>query len=152
MICQINIPLKHLQKLQGEEKEHTSMTTLEPTAWHMRDEEQHFPDALLDLIAARFRLLGEPLRLKLLAALSTGERNVSELVELTGAGQANISKHLAILAQGGLVSRRKEGTSTYYSVADQTIITLCNVVCASIQEDFIDQARSLGLNSIAGNV
>jgi DNA-binding transcriptional ArsR family regulator len=137
---------------QGEEREKTKMTTLQPTAWHMRDEEQHFPDSLIDLIAARFRLLGEPLRLKLLAALATGERNVSELVELTGAGQANISKHLAILAQGGLVSRRKEGTSTYYSVADQTIITLCNVVCASIQEDFIDQARSLGLNTIAANV
>jgi DNA-binding transcriptional ArsR family regulator len=152
MICRINAPLKHVQMSAGEEKENTSMTTLQPTAWHMRDEEQHFPDSLLDLIAARFRLLGEPLRLKLLAALASGERNVSELVELTGAGQANISKHLAVLAQGGLVSRRKKGTSTYFTVADPTIIALCNAVCASVQEDFIAQAHSLGLNTIAGNV
>jgi DNA-binding transcriptional ArsR family regulator len=115
-----------------------------PAAWRQRDPEQGLSDPLLDLIAARFRLLSEPLRLKLLAILSGGERNVSELVELTGAGQANISKHLAALAEGGLVRRRKVGTSTFYAIADATTLTLCDVVCAGLQERFVQQARALG--------
>ena len=115
-----------------------------PAAWRQRDPEQGFPDPLLDLIATRFRLLSEPLRLKLLAILSGGERSVSELVELTGAGQANISKHLAALAEGGLVRRRKAGTSTFYAIADATTLTLCDVVCAGLQERFLEQARAFG--------
>jgi len=113
------------------------------SAWQKRDNEQGFPDPLLDLVAARFRLLGEPLRLKLLAALATGECNVGELVTLTGAGQPNVSKHLAALAQGGLVSRRKEGTSIYYAIADPTAFTLCDIVCAGVQEHVAVQMRAL---------
>ncbi len=120
-------------------------------AWQLRDKEQNFSDPLLELIATRFRLLGEPLRLKVLAVLIAGERNVGELVALTGAGQANISKHLATLMQGGLVSRRKVGTSSYYDVADPSIVTLCDVVCADVQERFAAQARKLGLsNTVEG--
>ena len=129
-----------------------SQDTVQPEAWSVRDAEQHFPDPLLELIAARFRLLGEPLRLKLLAALTTGERTVGELVALTDAGQANISKHLAALMQGGLVSRRKQGTSSYYAIADPTIISLCNLVCASVQQRFAATARRLGLNTTDGKV
>lgn len=115
-----------------------------PAAWRQRDPEHGFPDPLLDLIATRFRLLSEPLRLKLLAILSGGERSVGELVEMTGAGQANISKHLAALAEGGLVRRRKVGTSTFYAIADATTLTLCDVVCAGLQERFLEQARTFG--------
>ncbi len=115
-----------------------------PAAWRQHDPAHGLPDPLLNLIAARFRLLGEPLRLKLLAILSGGERNVSELVELTGAGQANISKHLSALADGGLVRRRKVGTSTFYAIADATALTLCDVVCAGLQERFVQQAKILG--------
>lgn len=117
------------------------------SSWQKIGKERGFPDSLLDLIAARFRLLGEPLRLKLLAALASGERNVGELVALTGAGQPNVSKHLSVLAQSGLVRRRKVGTSIYYAVADPTVLTLCDVVCAGIQQRFADQARVLGLQS-----
>lgn len=122
-------------------------TTLS-SAWQLRDKEQGFPDLLLEEIAARFRLLGEPLRLKVLAALIAGERNVGELVALTGAGQANISKHLAALTQGGLVNRRKVGTSSYYALADPSIVTLCDVVCADVQQRFAAQAHKLGLNTM----
>lgn len=115
--------------------------------WYVRNEGYSVSNPLLELIAERFRLLGEPLRLKLLAALTTGERTVGELVTLTGAGQANISKHLMALTQGGLVTRRKQGTSSYYAIADPTIISLCNLVCANVQERFVTQARSLGLNT-----
>ncbi|GAC1314535.1 MAG: hypothetical protein NVSMB27_49950 [Ktedonobacteraceae bacterium] len=116
-------------------------------AWQLRDKEQSFSDPLLELIAIRFRLLGEPLRLKVLAVLIAGERNVGELVALTGGGQANISKHLAALTQGGLITRRKVGTSSYYAIADPSIVTLCDVVCADVQERFAAQARRLGLSN-----
>ncbi|MBE3560840.1 MAG: winged helix-turn-helix transcriptional regulator [Ktedonobacteraceae bacterium] len=106
--------------------------------------EQGFPDPLLEMIAARFRLLGEPLRLKLLAALSEGEHSVGELVEMTGAGQPNVSKHLAALAEGGMVRRRKVGTSTLYSIADPLALTLCDVVCAALYDQFVSQGRALG--------
>ena len=110
------------------------------TAWQHIGEEG-FPDPLLDLIAERFRLLGEPLRLKLLSVLGQGEHSVGELVSLIGAGQPNISKHLNALAQGGLVQRRKVGTSIIYTVADSAIFTLCNVVCAGVQDRLHTQAN-----------
>jgi DNA-binding transcriptional ArsR family regulator len=113
------------------------------TAW--RRDEHGFPDPLLDLIAARFRLLGEPLRLKLIAALSGGERSVGELVTLTGANQPNVSKHLAALAQGGMLSRRKAGTTIYYDLVDPSVLALCDAVCSGIQSRFAAQARALGL-------
>lgn len=88
----------------------------------------------LDLIAARFRVLAEPMRLKILHTLGRDEMTVSELVEATGAGQANVSKHLAVLADARLVVRRKEGLNVYYRVADQTVFTLCDAVCSSLGE------------------
>ncbi|HUY79645.1 MAG TPA: metalloregulator ArsR/SmtB family transcription factor [Ktedonobacterales bacterium] len=100
-------------------------------------------DALVLLIAARFRLLGEPVRLKLLAALGDEERSVGELVALTHSSQPNISKHLAALAQGGVVRRRKVGVTTLYALADPTISALCDTVCAGLQRRLAEQARVL---------
>jgi DNA-binding transcriptional ArsR family regulator len=126
----------------------SSLTDSDERATIWRQSTEHgLSDALLDLIAERFRLLGEPLRLKLLAALMDTEKNVGELVVLTGAGQPNISKHLNALAQGGLVHRRKVGTSTYYSIADPAIFILCDVVCSGVQERLAAQARSIGMTA-----
>ena len=86
----------------------------------------------LELIAQRFRALGDPTRLALLQALFEGERTVQELCELTGTGQANTSKHLALLADQGLVARRKEGLFAHYSLADASVRELCEVVCGSL--------------------
>lgn len=119
--------------------------SLAPDTWREYREEHGYPDPLLDEIAARFRLLGEPLRLKLLAALAEGEQSVGRLVTLTGANQPNVSKHLAALAQGGLVARRKAGTTNYYTLADPSILALCDAVCAGIQQRYAAQARALGL-------
>jgi DNA-binding transcriptional ArsR family regulator len=113
------------------------------TLWQRASPDHGFADPLLDLIAARFRLLGEPLRLKLLAALTERERSVGELVTLTGAGQPNVSRHLAALMQGGLVKRRKVGTSIRYALADPGVLTLCNIVCAGVQERFAELARTV---------
>jgi DNA-binding transcriptional ArsR family regulator len=88
----------------------------------------------LELIAARFRVLGEPMRLKLLHTLGNEEKTVSQLVAETGAGQANVSKHLGLLADAGVVSRRKEGLNTFYRVADERIFDMCEAVCSSLGE------------------
>jgi DNA-binding transcriptional ArsR family regulator len=88
----------------------------------------------LELIAARFRVLSEPMRLKILDALGNRELTVTELVGATAAGQANVSKHLAILADARLVARRKDGLNVYYRVADETVFDLCNAVCSSVGE------------------
>lgn len=122
-----------------------SQVSMEGAAWRRLDEEHGFADPMIEAIAMRFRLLGDPLRLKLMAALAGGERSVSELVELTGAGQPNVSKHLAALAQGGLIGRRKSGAVALYSIADPFVLKLCDVVCAGIQENISRQAQALGV-------
>jgi DNA-binding transcriptional ArsR family regulator len=89
------------------------------------------PDAI-ELVAARFRTLGEPIRIQLLQALQRGERNVTDLVAAVGSTQSNVSKHLRILQDAGLVGRRQDGNSVYYSIADPTVFALCDAVCNSI--------------------
>lgn len=93
----------------------------------------------LELIAARFRVLAEPMRLKILDALGDREMTVTELVDATAAGQANVSKHLAILADAGMVARRKEGLNVYYRVSDKTVFDLCNAVCSSLGDKLAAQ-------------
>ena len=91
-------------------------------------------DEAFALIASRFKILSEPMRLKILHTLDQGEKSVTELVEETGAGQANISKHLALMLDAGIVGRRKEGSAAYYRIADQTIFDLCEMVCTRLGE------------------
>jgi DNA-binding transcriptional ArsR family regulator len=86
----------------------------------------------LDLVAERFRLLGDPLRLRLLQTLAEGEHSVAELVDMSSTTQANISKHLQLLLRAGLVKRRKQGLHSYYSIADPSVFQLCDLVCGSI--------------------
>ena len=93
-------------------------------------------DASLEMIANRFRLLSEPMRLKILHTLGEREMKVSELVAATGANQANVSKHLGILYDAGVVSRRKEGLTVNYRVSDETIFELCDLVCSRLKSHF----------------
>lgn len=89
-------------------------------------------DEALELIAGRFRMLSEPMRLRLLNALGENEMSVTELVAATGANQANVSKHLSTLLHAGIVSRRKEGLTANYRVADTSIFDLCDLVCSRL--------------------
>ena len=103
---------------------------------------QDLSDEALALIAGRFKLLSEVLRLKLLIQLEQGEKNVSELVEATGATQTNVSRHLQGLAEAGILSRRKEGQNAYYQISDPGVFDLCKHVCGSLQRRFEGQARA----------
>jgi DNA-binding transcriptional ArsR family regulator len=93
-------------------------------------------DAALEMIASRFRLMSEPMRLKILHTLGEREMNVGELVAATGANQANVSKHLGILYEAGVVARRKKGLTVNYRVSDDTIFELCDVVCSRLKSHF----------------
>jgi DNA-binding transcriptional ArsR family regulator len=90
---------------------------------------------ILDLVSERFRALGEPARLHLLNTLREGERSVGELMQATGLGQANVSKHLQLLHKLGFVDRRKEGLFVYYSLADPRVFELCDIMCGRLAEE-----------------
>jgi DNA-binding transcriptional ArsR family regulator len=91
-------------------------------------------EKMLTLVARRFRLLGEPFRLRLLHALERGERTVGELVRELEGNQPNVSKHLQMLNEAGLVSRRREGNSIYYGIANPMVLKLCELVCQDARE------------------
>jgi ArsR family transcriptional regulator len=91
------------------------------------------PDPLVELIARRFRVIGEPMRIRLLDRLQDGEATVHDLGDGLGASQQNVSKHLQVLLEAGIVVRRKEGNRAYYSIADEGVFELCEQVCGSVQ-------------------
>lgn len=90
---------------------------------------------LLGVIAERFKVLAEPARLAILDALRNGELTVTELVDVTGLGQANLSKHLQLLHAHGFVSRRREGLFAYYAVADREVYRLCDIMCGRLEAE-----------------
>lgn len=104
------------------------------------------PDPLIELIAQRFRVLGEPMRIKLLDALRDGDASVGELVERLGASQQNVSKHLGVLHQAGIVTRTKEGTFVRYAIADAGVFQLCEQVCGGLRQQIseLDQILAGG--------
>ena len=97
----------------------------------------------LELVAARFRALGEPLRLRLLQELENGEQSVSALAESVDSTQPNVSKHLRVLQDAGLLKRKQEGTSAYYSIADTMVFELCDMMCSRLRDRFEEQAGAL---------
>jgi DNA-binding transcriptional ArsR family regulator len=99
-------------------------------------------DRSLARVADYFKALAEPPRLKLLNALREHERYVTELTELLGCSQANVSKHLALLATQGLVERDARGTSVYYRIADPRTYQLCDLVCGQIADRLAEEART----------
>jgi len=88
---------------------------------------QNLTEVDLDLIAARFRALLEVSRLKLIMAAGDGEKNVSQLIAATGLSQANVSKHLKILTDSGILARRRQGIYVFYSTTDSSVFKLCKV-------------------------
>ena len=101
------------------------------------------PDPLVELVAQRFRLIGEPMRIRMLDRMRAGEQSVGELADALGASQQNISKHFAALHQAGIVGRRKHGNRVVYSIADDSIFALCEIVCGGLQSQVTELAQLL---------
>lgn len=101
------------------------------------------PDALVELIADRFRTIGEPTRIRILEYLRGGEAAVQELAEHVGCSQQNVSKHLGLLARVGIVGRRKDGTFVYYRIIDESVLAMCEQVCGAVQRDVMSLAAAL---------
>jgi DNA-binding transcriptional ArsR family regulator len=91
------------------------------------------PEPLIEMVARRFRVIGDPTRIKLLDRLSAGEATVGELTAHLGTSQQNVSKHLAVLHDAGLVRREKAGTCVRYAIADDSVFELCDIVCGGLR-------------------
>jgi DNA-binding transcriptional ArsR family regulator len=102
------------------------------------------PPEALEMVAARFRAMGEPLRLRMLQTLEAGELSVSALTVAIGSTQPNISKHLRVLQEVGLVQRRQQGSTANYSIADETVFELCELVCAGVRDRLAAQVGAMG--------
>lgn len=92
------------------------------------------PAEIVELIAQRFRALGEPMRIRLLEQLRSGPRTVQDLAEIVGTSQQNVSKHLGLLHSLGIVTRRRDGNQSWYEIGDETVVRMCDEVCGAIAE------------------
>lgn len=91
---------------------------------------------MLELVSNQFKILAEPMRLAILQEMKHGEQCVKDLTTSLETSQANISKHLALLMNAGMVSRRKVGLKVYYKISSPTILEMCQSVCEKIENDF----------------
>jgi len=89
-------------------------------------------DRLFEIVSGYFGLLSEPTRLKILNTICDGERTVSDIVERVGSSQTNVSRHLNLMYGRGVLKRRREGATVYYSISDPNVVTLCRTACNHI--------------------
>ena len=94
----------------------------------------------VSVVAARFKVLSEPLRLHILQYLENGESSVTSVTKGVDSTQPNVSKHLKMLQDEGLVAKRQDGNTVYYRIADETVFELCDVVCGSLKAKFADRS------------
>jgi DNA-binding transcriptional ArsR family regulator len=92
------------------------------------------PDELVDLDARRLRAVAEPMRIRLLDHLRDGEATVGDLSDALGASQQNVSKHLAVLPDASVVGSRRDGNHVLYRIVDESVLTLCETVCGSLEQ------------------
>lgn len=100
-------------------------------------------DAQVEEAARQFTILSEPARLYLLRALMEGEKNVTQLVELTGLKQGTASKHLGLLANAGFISRKRDGNFVIYEISDPAVFELCKLMCCRLEERAKQRADEL---------
>lgn len=101
------------------------------------------PDLLVERIATRFRVIGEPARIRLLERLMDGEASVQDLADVLGTSQQNASKHLGVLLHAGIVGRRKEGNFAYYRIVDESVMAMCDQVCSSLQREISELSTAV---------
>ena len=104
---------------------------------------RHLTPDMIELIAQRFRALAEPARLQIMQQLRDGEQTVGELVDATGLGTANVSKHLQLLHGAGFVTRRKEGLNVFYALAGEDVFRLCDIMCGRLAAETASRRKVL---------
>lgn len=102
------------------------------------------PEPLVELIAQRFRVIGDPMRIRLLDHLRSASATVGELTAAVGASQQNVSKHLGVLHQAGIVARTKEGTAVRYAIVDDSVFAICELVCGGLRQQLDELDAVLG--------
>lgn len=98
----------------------------------MPSEDKQELHLLFEMVSKYFSVLSEPTRLSILHSLCHGERSVGDIVEATGSSQTNISRHLKLMYDANILSRRKEGTLVIYQISSEHTITLCRGVCTQM--------------------
>ncbi len=109
----------------------------------MTNKPRPLTDEAMVMIARRFSVMSDPMRIRLLHSLHDGEKNVSALVRLSGGSQTNVSRHLQTLADAGIVARRRAGAQVFYAIDDPTIFDLCDLVCGSLEKQHTVRAGLL---------
>lgn len=105
--------------------------------------EHPLPEPLIELVAHRFRVIGEPMRIRLLERLRHGPATVGQLADALGASQQNVSKHLGVLHHAGILSREKQGTAVRFTLVDPTVFDLCDLVCGRLRQQLAELTESL---------
>lgn len=111
--------------------------------------DKELTDEMLELVAQQFRVLSDPMRLKILRCLQSGERTVGTLVDEIGSSQPNISKHLTVLRNAGLVVRRQEGNQAIFSISAPFVFELCETVCDGIVAEL--EAKRVAFGAVNGD-
>ena len=104
---------------------------------------KHMTAEMADLVAERFRALGEPARLRIMDALRNGEKTVGALVDATEMTTGNVSKHLQVLHAAGFVVRQKDGVHVHYALANKDVFKLCDIVCGQLEAEVAARRRTL---------
>ena len=105
---------------------------------------KHMGPELLDLVAERFKALSDRARLSLLQELRGGPMTVNELAAATEMGQANVSRHLAVLFANRLVARERDGVYVRYELADTNVLKLCELVCGRLESELSERRKVIG--------
>jgi len=108
----------------------------------MKRKKRRMTEEGLAMVAGRFKVLSDPMRLRILQVLEEGERSVSVLAEEVESTQPNVSKHLRILQEAGMLTRRQVGNTVYYAIGDAQVFALCDLVCSSLAERLAAQAKA----------
>ena len=95
-------------------------------------------ELLFEKVSQFFAVLAEPSRLRILYSLCQGEKSVTQVLELSGSSQANVSRHLGSLHEAGILKRRKVGTTVYYSICDEVTLEMCQQVCGRISNGLFE--------------
>jgi len=97
----------------------------------------------MTMIAEFFKMLSEVSRLEIVCALKKGPLTVGQIIEVTGLGQANVSKHLKLLTNAQILSRQQQGVNVVYEISNPIIFPLCDLVCNSLVNQIHYQNQAL---------